>query len=91
MPRASGRPQEIILPGLTRGGPAATEAVVEKPSRPVRPVITKTVTEDDDVRKRGPGGVKITRPAPKVVDDSRQRTKISITNFDREAQQRSPR
>ena len=89
MPRASGRPQEIILPGLTRGGPAATEAVVEKPSRPVRPVITKTVTEDDDVRKRGPGGVKITRPAPKVVDDSRQRTKISITNFDREAQQRS--
>ena len=89
MPRASGRPQEIILPGLTRGGPAAAEAVVEKPSRPVRPLVTKTLTEDDDVRKRGPGGVKLTRPAPKVVEDNRQRTKISITNFDREAQQRS--
>ncbi len=89
MPRASGRPQEIILPGLTRGGPAAAEAVVEKPSRPVRPVIAKPVTEDDDLRKRGPGGVKITRPAPKVVEDNRQRTKISINNFDREAQQRS--
>ena len=89
MPRASGRPQEIVLPGLTRGGPAAAEAVVEKPSRPARPVIAKPVTEDDDQRKRGPGGVKIARPAPKVADDGRQRTKISINNFDREAQQRS--
>ncbi|NOT72240.1 MAG: translation initiation factor IF-2 [Hyphomicrobium sp.] len=89
MPRASGRPQEIILPGLTRGGPAAAEAVVEKPSRPVRPVVAKVNVEEDDSRKRGPGGAKITRPAVKDTDDSRQRTKISITNFDREAQQRS--
>ncbi|MEQ1653392.1 MAG: translation initiation factor IF-2 [Hyphomicrobium sp.] len=89
MPRASGRPQEIILPGLTRGGPAAAEAVVEKPSRPVRPIVAKVNVEEDDSRKRGPGGAKITRPAVKDTDDSRQRTKISITNFDREAQQRS--
>lgn len=90
MPRApSGRPQEIVLPGLNRGGPAAAEAVVEKPSRPARPVIAKPVTEDDDLRKRGPGGVKVARPAAKVADDGRQRTKISINNFDREAQQRS--
>ncbi len=89
MPRASGRPQEIILPGLTRGGPAAAEAVVEKPSRPVRPVVAKVNVEEDDSRKRGPGGAKITRPAPKVVDDGRQRQKITISNFDREAQQRS--
>ncbi|MEQ1673214.1 MAG: translation initiation factor IF-2 N-terminal domain-containing protein, partial [Hyphomicrobium sp.] len=89
MPRASGRPQEIILPGLTRGGPPAAEAVVEKPSRPVRPVVAKVNVEEDDSRKRGPGGAKITRPAVKDTDDSRQRTKISITNFDREAQQRS--
>ena len=90
MPRGpSGRPQEIVLPGLTRGGAAAAEAVVEKPSRPARPVIAKPVTEDDDSRKRGPGGVKIARPAPKIADDRSQRTKISINNFDREAQQRS--
>ena len=89
MPRASGRPQEIILPGLTRGVPGASEAVVEKPSRPVRPLVAKVQVEDDDSRKRGPGGVKITRPAVKDPDENRQRTKISITNFDREAQQRS--
>ena len=89
MPRASGRPQEIILPGLTRGGPAAAEAVIEKPSRPVRPIVAKVNVEEDDSRKRGPGGAKITRPAPKVVDDGRQRQKITISNFDREAQQRS--
>ena len=90
MPRESGRPQEIILPNMRRGAPAAPgETVVEKPSRPVRLAPAKPVTEDDDVRKRGPGGVKITRPAVKDADDNRQRTKISITNFDREAQQRS--
>ena len=64
-------------------------AKIEKPARVVRPVVTKQVAEDDDSRKRGPGGVKITRPAVKVPEDNRQRTKISITNFDREAQQRS--
>ena len=52
MPRASGRPQEISLPGLTRGGPPAAEAVVEKPSRPVRPVVAKVNVEEDDSRNR---------------------------------------
>ena len=91
MPRESGRPQEIVLPGLRRGAAAAApgETVLEKPSRPIRPIVAKQVVEDDDSRKRGPGGVKITRPAVKDPDENRQRTKISITNFDREAQQRS--
>jgi translation initiation factor IF-2 len=90
MPRESGRPQEIVLPNMRRGAPAAPgETVLEKPSRAPRPIPAKPVVEDDDARKRGPGGVKITRPAVKDPDENRQRTKISITNFDREAQQRS--
>ncbi len=91
MPREAGRPREIDFPGSRRGAPSATADLgtgVEKLSRPVRPVVVKEVAEDDD-RKRGPGGVKLARPAVKVVDQGRERTKISITNFDREAQQRS--
>ncbi len=89
MPGAAGRPREIELPVQRRGAPGADATTIEKPARVVRPVVTKQVAEDDDSRKRGPGGVKITRPAVKVPEDNRQRTKISITNFDREAQQRS--
>lgn len=91
MPREAGRPREIDLPGRSRSGPppSAPDPSLEKPTRAVRPVISKQIVEDDDSRKRGPGGVKVARPAVKVVDDGRQRTKISITNFDREAQQRS--
>ena len=91
MPREAGRPREIDFPGPRRGAPSAaadTGTGVEKLSRPVRPVVVKQIPEDDD-RKRGPGGVKLARPAVKVVDQGRERTKISITNFDREAQQRS--
>jgi translation initiation factor IF-2 len=45
--------------------------------------------EEDDSRKRGPGGVKVARPAVKTNDDGRTRQKLTITNFDREAQVRS--
>ena len=93
MPGAAGRPREIELPIPRRGAPgaAAGEPSLEKPSRPARPAVAKQqVVEEDDVRKRGgPGGAKVVRPAVKDTDDSRQRHKISITNFDREAQQRS--
>ncbi len=94
MPGAAGRPREIELPIPRRGAAAAAapgEPAIEKPSRPARPAVAKQqVVEEEDVRKRGgPGGAKIVRPAVKDNDDSRQRHKISITNFDREAQQRS--
>ena len=92
MPREAGRPREIEFPGPRRGAaPAAPDPTLEKPTRLQRPVIAKQqqVSDEDDRGKRGPGGVKITRPAVKEPVDSRQRTKISITNFDREAQQRS--
>ena len=87
MPRAGGRPREIELP---RRGPApAAEPVVEKPVRQVRPPVAREQVEEDDVRKRGPGGAKTPRPAVKQQDDGRQRQKLTITNFDREAQVRS--
>ncbi len=88
MPREAGRPREIEMPNRRPPDPAGDEIV----KRPQRSVVVKQVVEDDDSRgpkRGGPGGAKIARPAVKVVDDGRQRTKISITNFDREAQQRS--
>ncbi len=94
MPREAGRPREIDLPGQSRGlgagAGAPADPSLEKPTRVQRPIIVKqNAPEDDDSRKRGPGGVKITRPPVKILDTGRERTKISITNFDREAQQRS--
>jgi translation initiation factor IF-2 len=92
MPRGeAGRPREIDLP--RRGGPPAApdSTTIEKPTRAPRPVVAprEQQAEEEDRGKRGPGGVKIPRPAVKVQDDGRQRQKLTITNFDREAQVRS--
>ncbi|MBS0252444.1 MAG: translation initiation factor IF-2 [Proteobacteria bacterium] len=92
MPREAGRPREIELPMPARRGASSGPAdatTIEKPSRPVRPPVVREQVEDDDARKRGPGGVKVPRPAVKTNDDGRQRQKLTITNFDREAQVRS--
>ncbi|AGK59984.1 translation initiation factor IF-2 [Hyphomicrobium denitrificans 1NES1] len=90
MPREAGRPREIELPVPPRRGAAPADATtIEKPVRPQRPVVAREQVEDDDSRKRGPGGAKVPRPAVKTNDDGRQRQKLTITNFDREAQVRS--
>ena len=90
MPREAGRPREIEFPAPVRRGAAPADATtIEKPTRPVRPVVARQQPEEDDSRKRGPGGVKVPRPAVKLNDDGRQRQKLTITNFDREAQVRS--
>ena len=91
MPREAGRPREIELPAPPRRGAAPADATtIEKPTRPARPVVAaREQVEDDDSRKRGPGGAKVPRPAVKTNDDGRQRQKLTITNFDREAQVRS--
>ena len=90
MPREAGRPREIELPIPARRGAAPADATtIEKPVRPQRPAVAREQVEDDDSRKRGPGGVKVPRPAVKTNDDGRQRQKLTITNFDREAQVRS--
>jgi translation initiation factor IF-2 len=90
MPREAGRPREIELPVPPRRGAASADATtIEKPVRPPRPVVAREQVEDDDSRKRGPGGAKVPRPAVKTNDDGRQRQKLTITNFDREAQVRS--
>ncbi len=85
MPREAGRPREIELPVARKG----TADTVEAPKRITRPVAVKEVMEEEDTGSAKRGGVKIPRPAVKVADDGRQRRKISITNFDQEAQQRS--
>jgi translation initiation factor IF-2 len=90
MPRGAGRPREIEFPQPARRGVAPADATtIEKPTRPVRPAVARQQPEEDDSRKRGPGGVKVPRPAVKLNDDGRQRQKLTITNFDREAQVRS--
>ena len=82
MPREAGRPREIELPiPARRGASSAPDATtIEKPSRPARPVVARVQVEEDDARKRGPGGVKVPRPAVKANDDGRQRQKLTITN-----------
>ncbi len=90
MPREAGRPREIEFPAPVRRGAAPADATtIEKPTRPIRPVVARQQPEEDDSRKRGPGGVKVPRPAVKLNDDGRQRQKLTISNFDREAQVRS--
>jgi translation initiation factor IF-2 len=92
MPREAGRPREIELPvpAARRGAAAPDSTTIEKPARPVRPTVApRGQVEEDDSRKRGPGGVKVARPAVKTNDDGRTRQKLTITNFDREAQVRS--
>jgi translation initiation factor IF-2 len=92
MPREAGRPRELDLPFPRRGAPpaAGAEPAVEKPTRAVRPAVVKQVTEDEDGPKRGgPGGAKAPRAPVKLGSDAHKRQKLSITNFDREAQQRS--
>ena len=83
MPREAGRPREIELPGTRR--PTSTE--VETPKRIVRPPLIKQIADDDEA----PGakrGVKVPRSVVKD-NDGQRRNRISILNFDQEAQQRS--
>jgi translation initiation factor IF-2 len=90
MPREAGRPREIELPIPSRRGASPADATtIEKPVRAPRPAVARVQVEDEESRKRGPGGVKVARPAVKTNDDGRTRQKLTITNFDREAQVRS--
>ena len=90
MPREAGRPREIELPIPSRRGAASPDATtIEKPVRAPRPAVARVQVEDEESRKRGPGGAKVARPAVKTNDDGRTRQKLTITNFDREAQVRS--
>jgi translation initiation factor IF-2 len=90
MPREAGRPREIELPvPPRRGASPADSTTIEKPVRAPRPAVARVQVEDEESRKRGPGGAKVARPAVKTNDDGRTRQKLTITNFDREAQVRS--
>ena len=91
MPREAGRPREIELPNQRRAAPAAAAVVPDSdtPKRPQRTPVVKQVEIEEEHAKRGGPGVKVPRPAVKLGEDRSARTKITITNFDREAQQRS--
>ena len=93
MPREAGRPREIDIPSPRRAASPAPAVVPDNdaPKRPTRTILPKQVADDEDtvVAKRGGSGLKVPRPPVKLGDDRSGRTKISITNFDREAQQRS--
>lgn len=88
MPRESGRPREIELPTQRRAAaPAAVDA--DAPKRPQRTPAAKQMIDEEETQAKRGAGVKVPRPAVKLGDDRSARTKITITNFDREAQQRS--
>ncbi|MEZ5898410.1 MAG: translation initiation factor IF-2 [Hyphomicrobiaceae bacterium] len=92
MPREGGRPREIELPTTRRAGgaPASTEPEAPKRSQRMAPAAKQMMDDEDSpAAKRGGPGVKIPRPAVKLNEGRSARTKITITNFDREAQQRS--
>ncbi len=64
------------------------EAVVAR--RPGgRPAVEEIVPDDDDLRGKKKGVKGPIKSPVKVVDDRRERVKLTINNFDREAQERS--
>ncbi|MGE5513591.1 MAG: translation initiation factor IF-2 [Bacteroidota bacterium] len=78
------------------GAPAARPVEARKPEpattvrRPARGAVVEEVTPDDDDLRGKKKGVKGPIKAPvKSVDERRERVKLTINNFDREAQERS--
>ncbi|MFA5948836.1 MAG: translation initiation factor IF-2 [Hyphomicrobium sp.] len=94
-PREGGRPKNIELPRAAappasdRGG-ASEPTKLTKEIRP-RPVAVETSDDDEARVKRGPGG-KVVRvlPVKPVVDDRRERGKLTINNaLDEQQRERS--
>ncbi len=99
-PREGGRPQEIRLPGPPArprpgSGPAAadpgTELTKTMRTRPIVAPATPEAGDDEESRSAAKrGGAKVARPAVKVVDDRRERVKLTINNaFDEKSRERS--
>ncbi len=87
MPREGGRPKEITLPVTPRRQPGQpAPEVAKRPEARARPPAADGADEEE-VR----GGVKrkVTRAPTKALDERRERVKLTINNFDREAQERS--
>lgn len=82
--------QEAPAPAGTPVRPEARKADVVAPRRPGgRPVVEEIVPDDDDLRGKKKGVKGPIKSPVKVVDDRRERVKLTINNFDREAQERS--
>ncbi len=82
--------QEAPAPAGAPVRPEARKADVVAPRRPGgRPVVDEIVPDDDDLRGKKKGVKGPIKSPVKVVDDRRERVKLTINNFDREAQERS--
>lgn len=82
--------QEAPAPAGAPVRPEARKADVVAPRRPGgRPVVEEIVPDDDDLRGKKKGVKGPIKSPVKVVDDRRERVKLTINNFDREAQERS--
>ena len=82
--------QEAPAPAGAPVRPEARKADVVAPRRPGgRPAVEEIVPDDDDLRGKKKGVKGPIKSPVKVVDDRRERVKLTINNFDREAQERS--
>ncbi|HVY44157.1 MAG TPA: translation initiation factor IF-2 [Hyphomicrobiaceae bacterium] len=101
-PKAETKAPEVQPKGNEQAAPAAAGAPAARPvearkpepattvRRPARGAVVEEVTPDDDDLRGKKKGVKGPIKAPvKSVEERRERVKLTINNFDREAQERS--
>ena len=92
MPRESGRPKQIDIPSSR--GPVAVDRSLEPPKRqdPRTEVRTRgpQVADEEETRVVKRGGKLIRQPVKTVVDEKRERVKLTINNaFDQQQRERS--
>ena len=81
--------QEASTPAVAPARPETRKGEVVAPRRPGRAVAEEIVPDDDDLRGKKKGVKGPIKSPVKVADDRRERVKLTINNFDREAQERS--
>jgi translation initiation factor IF-2 len=81
--------QEPASPATAPGRTEARKGEAVVPRRTGRAVEEELVPDDDDLRGKKKGVKGPVKSPVKVADDRRERVKLTINNFDREAQERS--
>jgi translation initiation factor IF-2 len=81
--------QEPASPATVPGRTEARKGEAVVPRRTGRAVEEELVPDDDDLRGKKKGVKGPVKSPVKVADDRRERVKLTINNFDREAQERS--
>jgi translation initiation factor IF-2 len=88
-PEVVARGQEPASPAAVPGRTEARKGEAVVPRRTGRAVEEEIVPDDDDLRGKKKGVKGPVKSPVKVADDRRERVKLTINNFDREAQERS--